>query len=278
MRLKIFTLLGILAITLCACTQSKYASETTIVSESEKTYYPSIVQDSTESDLLPISSEPEETNVHEELPHSSNLVTPEESEPEESEQQEVPIQGELPSETVLSVPDRIEIGKSSQEDIAAYYQAHYSNKNVYFRSMDYDGNNYGDLAVWYDGAFRVLYLMGEDNLLKKEYSLEEGFEFYYASSNRGIQVEYQVGIPGTVKEQDGVLCHKFFDIEPDGLYLRECIKYDPNDRESNWFRAKIGAQALRYDAIIEEWDPISQQEFQDILSVYQVDAYSLTQF
>lgn len=174
------------------------------------------------------------------------------------------------------VPDQITIGQSSLDDVAAYYQQQFPDKQVQSYLHDFDNNGYGDLAIWYDGAFRALYLTDETATVKAEYLLENGFALYETYYPLANQVGYEGNILGITEKQDGVEYHKFFSIMSH-LYLRECLKYDPDGTDSKWFRAVTESWDTPYDAEITQWQAITEETYQESLNAYQAQPYYLKQ-
>lgn len=176
-----------------------------------------------------------------------------------------------PSETLEGMES---VGGLDLETVVAQLQETYPDKELKSEYHDFNGSGYGDLAVWYDGAFRSLHLTDENGLVRQEYHFENGFEIYETYGQGVNQVSYEGSLIGIVEEQDGVEYHKFFRCMSN-LYLRECLKYDPNGTESKWFAAATESWDTLYDAPLSRWEPITEAEYRQRLDAYQVQAGNL---
>jgi len=158
----------------------------------------------------------------------------------------------------IPVPTQLIPGQSTSDDVAMYYQAKFPEKNVYCTFRDLDGNNYGDLAVYYDGTYRALYLMGEDYVLQKEYLFEEGFRLYWDSQTDNAN------IIGTEEITDTGSVNTYYDVAGGELILRDAIRFDSGSGQNQWFT--IGDS---------DWAPTSKDHYGEILFRYEVQADNL---
>lgn len=156
-------------------------------------------------------------------------------------------------------------GAVSATDLYARFQSLFPEKTLFYFQDDFDNDGVLDLAVMYDGLFRAVCLLDEQGRMLTQWIHEDGFLFYTDS---------QPGkLPGYTEIQDGVEYHTFLRILPDGFFLRDCLRYDPNGGDAKWARAEVGSWDIPADSIPEQWTPISQQEYQQLLNGYRCFVY-----
>ena len=155
-------------------------------------------------------------------------------------------------------------GAVSATDLYARFQSLFPDKALFYIQDDFDGDGVLDLAVMYDGWFRAVCLLDEQGRMLTQWIHEDGFLFY---------TDPQPGkLPGYTEIRDGVEYHTFLRILPDGFFLRDCLRYDPKGSGS-WARAELGSWDIPADSIPEQWTPISQQEYQQLLEGYPCFVY-----
>ena len=156
-------------------------------------------------------------------------------------------------------------GAVSATDLYARFQSLFPDKTLFYFQDDFDGDGVLDLAVMYDGLFRAVCLLDEQGRMLTQWIHEDGFLFYTDSQPRKL--------PGYTEIRDGVEYHTFLHILPDGFFLRDCLRYDPNGGDAKWARAEVGSWDIPADSIPEQWTPISQQEYQQLLNGYHCFVY-----
>ena len=129
----------------------------------------------------------------------------------------------------VTAPEKLVAGSSRIEDIPLYYREKLPEKNLYCTLRDFDGDGWGDLAVYYDGAYRALYLMGEDYIMREEYLFEEGFLLYECFD------EDVYNVIGTVEDTEQWEIHRFYSVMEGALFLREGLKYDRSTGWNKWY-------------------------------------------
>lgn len=159
-----------------------------------------------------------------------------------------------------TAPSKLIPGQSTSDDVSLYYQAKFPDKNIYCTFRDLDGNNYGDMAVYYDGAYRALYLMEEDYILEKEILFAEGFRLY-----RNAQ-EDNSNIIGTEETTETGSVNTYYDVVDGQLILLDAIKFESgaNTGQNAWYT--IGDS---------DWAPTSKDTYGEILFRYEVQTDSL---
>lgn len=156
-------------------------------------------------------------------------------------------------------------GAVSATDLYARFQSLFPDKMLFYIQDDFDNDGVLDLAVMYDGWFRAVCLLDEQGRMLTQWIHEDGFLFYTDS---------QPGkLPGYTEIRDGVEYHTFLRILPDGFFLRDCLRYDPNGGDAKWARAEVDSWDIPADSIPEQWTPISQQEYQQLLNDYRCFVY-----
>ena len=173
---------------------------------------------------------------------------------------EAPETQPLPTSAVLTslIP-----GQSTIEDAVRYYQETFPERNLYANFLDFDGNGWGDLAVWYQGCYLSICFMEEDYILAREVTFTETANLYEHWDGPTCQPN----IVGTweLQENDTVSIETFYDISEGGLLsLRESFKYDGNGGDQKWFT--IGDS---------DWVPISQEVYEERLNCYHGSAENL---
>ena len=131
-------------------------------------------------------------------------------------------------------------------------------KNLYCTLRDFDGDGWGDLAVYYDGAYRALYLMGEDYILQKEFLFDEGFRLYWDTETD------EANILGTEELTEISNANYYYDIQDGQLILLDAIKFDNGSGINQWFT--IGDS---------DWAPCSKDLYGEILFRYKVQTDNL---
>lgn len=182
----------------------------------------------------------------------------------------------VPSETGKSL-EEIMIGESDLRAAAEYYQAQYPDEEVKAYLHDFDGNGSGDLAVWRGGTFWALYVTDEENWVKAEYRMDEslGFDIYETYTQMENQVRYDGNLIGIIEKGAYETYQKFCWLGADGLYLRECFKFDPNGKESCYFVSVTDSWDTPYDAEITQWKPLTDAEYAEKLESYRNQPYDL---
>lgn len=175
------------------------------------------------------------------------------------------------------VPEKIMIGETDLRAAAKYYQAQYPNEEVKAYLHDFDGNGSGDLAVWRGGTFWALYVTDEENRVKAEYRMDEslGFDIYETYTQMENQVRYDGNLIGILEKGADETYQKFCWLGENGLYLRECFKFDPNGKESCYFVSVTDSWDAPYDAEITQWKPLTDAEYTERLESYRNQPYDL---
>lgn len=168
----------------------------------------------------------------------------------------------------------ITVGKSTIDDVVAYYQEKYPDKEIKSVFQDFDGNGFGDLAVWYDGAFWSVLVTDEEYRVKAEYHIDGGFELYETYAQMEQQVQYAGNLIGIVEKKGNATYQKFCWLG-ESLYLRECFKFDPNGTDSCYFVSTLDSWDTPYDAAIAQWKPLTEAEYMERLGAYTIQAYNL---
>ena len=174
----------------------------------------------------------------------------------------------------LSAPTEITIGKSTIDDVVAYYQAKYPDKEIKSVFHDFDENGFGDLAVWYDGAFWSIYVTDEEYRVKAEYLIDNGFNIYETYAQMAQQVQYAGNLIGIIEKKGNATYQKFCWLG-ESFYLRECFKFDSNGTDSQYFVSVLDSRNTPYDAEITQWKPLTEAEYMDRLGSYTIQAYHL---
>lgn len=130
---------------------------------------------------------------------------------------------------VVTAPEKLAAGSSRIEDIPLYYREKFPEKNLYCTLRDFDGDGWGDLAVYYDGAYRALYTMEEDYIIREEYLFEEGFLLYECFE------EDVYNVIGTTEDAEQWEIHRFYSVMDGKLFLREGLKYDGSTGLNKWY-------------------------------------------
>ena len=158
----------------------------------------------------------------------------------------------------VTAPEKLIPGQSTSDDVAAWYQEKFPEKQVYCTFRDLDGNNYGDLAVYYDGSYRALYLMGEDYVLQKEYRFEEGFRLYWdpQTDNANIVGTEEMTAAGSI--------NTYYDVANGELVLLDAIRFDSSSGTNQWFT--VGDS---------DWAPTSKDHYGQILFRYEIQTDNL---
>lgn len=166
-----------------------------------------------------------------------------------------------------TAPEQLLPGQATCDDISLYYQNQFPDRNVYATYRDFDGNNAGDLAVWYDGTYRALYLMDEKGLLQNEYLFAEGFRLYEYSPGNGDGGEILPNILGTDEATENGDIKTYYEVSHGVLVLREAIRFDSG--------ANTGGYNEWYTIGDSDWVPISKDTYGEILFRYSVQADNL---
>lgn len=170
--------------------------------------------------------------------------------------------------------NEITVGKSTIDDVVAYYQAKYPGEEIKSVFLDFDGNGFGDLAVWYAGAFWSLYVTDEDGRVKAEYLIDNGFDLYETYTQMEQQVSYAGNLIGIIEKKGNATYQKFCWLG-ENLYLRECFKFDPTGTDSNYFVSVLDSWDTPYNADIAQWEPLTETEYMERLGAYTIQAYHL---
>lgn len=156
-------------------------------------------------------------------------------------------------------------------DVISYYIENYPDRDVRYSRSDFDGNGNEDIAIWYDGAYQCIYMMGPETV-QYVWKPGNGFticEIYVQNVN---QVAYEGNILHIYDENDGMEYHVFARMMPSGTYIRECIRYESNGEDSKWASAVLESwDTPFYPKLwnLENWKPISEQEYHERLNDYQ---------
>lgn len=173
-----------------------------------------------------------------------------------------------------TAPTEITVGKSTIDDVVAYYQVKYPGNEIKSVFQDFDGNGFGDLAVWYGGAFWAIYVAGEEYRVTAEYQMDNGFEIYEKYTQMEQQVRYDGNLIGIIEKKGNATYQKFCWLG-ESFYLRECFKFDPNGTDSCYFVSILDSWDTPYDAEITQWKPLSEAEYMERLGSYTIQAYNL---
>ena len=213
----------------------------------------------------------EETTVPETTPEE--VTMPQTKPVKEAEpKQDTP---DKPSSTASNAtPTEITVGKSTIDDVVTYYQAKYPGKEIKSVYLDFDGNGFGDLAVWCDGAFWSIYVTDEEDRVKAEYLIDGGFDFYETYAQMEQQVQYAGNLIGIIEKKGNATYQKFCWLG-ENLYLRECFKFDPNGTDSNYFVSVLDSWDTPYDVETTQWKPLTEAEYMERLGAYTIQAYNL---
>ena len=165
-----------------------------------------------------------------------------------------------------TAPAELIPGQSTSDDVSLYYQEKFPEKNIYSTFRDFDGNNYGDLAVYYDGTYRALYLMGEDYVLQKEILFEEGFRLYQSQWEDENGLQTNANIVGTEDLTDQANVNAYYDVVDGQMVLLDAIKFESwaYYGENKWYAMEDQA-----------WVPITKDRYGEILFKYTVQADNL---
>ncbi len=177
-------------------------------------------------------------------------------------------------------PENIVIGESDLSTVAEYYLGHYPEKEMEAYIHDFDGNGSGDLAVWQGGMFVALYVTDEEGRVKAEYLIDQmtgylGFDVYETYTQMALQVQYNGNLIGILEKGPEQTYYKFCRVGFDGLYLRECFKFDSKGKESCYFVSVLDSWDTPYDAEITQWQPLTEAEYNERLDAYLIQPYEL---
>ena len=174
----------------------------------------------------------------------------------------------------LSAPTEIIVDKTTIEDVVAYYQAKYPDKEIKSVFHDFDGNGFGDLAVWYDGAFWSIYVTEEEYQVKAEYLINNGFNIFETYAQMEQQVQYAGNLIGIIEKKGNATYQKFCWLG-ESFYLRECFKFDPDGTDSQYFVSVLDSWDTPYDSEITQWKPLTEAEYMERLGAYTIQAFNL---
>ncbi|MCI6956123.1 MAG: hypothetical protein SPI15_10965 [Candidatus Faecousia sp.] len=164
-------------------------------------------------------------------------------------------------------------GAVSATDLYTQFQNRFPDKMLFYIQDDFDNDGVLDLAVMYDGWFRAVCLLDEQGRMLTQWIHEDGFLFYEAHNAGAQPVSNEGKLPGFTETRDGVEYHTFLRILKDGFFLRDCLRYDPNGGDAKWAKAELDSWDIPVESIPEQWKPISQQEYQQLLENYQDFVY-----
>lgn len=164
-------------------------------------------------------------------------------------------------------------GAVSATDLYTRFQSLFPDKMLFYFQDDFDNDGVLDLAVMYDGLFRAVCLLDGQGRMLTQWIHEDGFLFYEAHNAGAQPVSNEGKLPGFTETRDGVEYHTFLSILKDGFFLRDCLRYDPNGGDAKWAKAELDSWDIPVESIPEQWKPISQQEYQQLLESYQVFVY-----
>ena len=174
------------------------------------------------------------------------------------------ISATVPEETVADAGvEELISGISVIDDIPRYYQFKFPDREIYSEFCDLDGNGWGDLAVWYDGSFRALYLMEENYVLGQGILFERGFQLFDDWQDENGTV-CDTNIIGTIEEENSATIYKYYEVRDGKLYLREALKYDGTGEHGKFFTLSG-----------EDWIPIAEEIYRRELGNYNAKASNL---
>ena len=171
-------------------------------------------------------------------------------------------------------PTEIIVGKTTIDDVVAYYQAKYPDKEIKSVFHDFDGNGFGDLAVWYDGAFWSIYVTDEEYQVKAEYLINNGFNIFETYAQMEQQVQYAGNLIGIIEKKGNATYQRFCWLG-ESFYLRECFKFDPDGTDSQYFVSVLDSWDTPYDSEITQWTPLTEAEYMERLGAYTIQAHNL---
>ncbi len=158
--------------------------------------------------------------------------------------------------TAPSVPAPSELvpGETTLEELCAYH----NQEGVYGYLGDFDGDDVQDLAVWWEEAYRVLYLLNHDGTLKQEYHFEErGFDVYHTYNQRSEEIFYEPNLIAFPQKNQGYV----YQIRQGELQFRGGWKRDG---------------ATRFEATAEDvWKKISNADYERLRGEFQAMDYRL---
>jgi len=174
----------------------------------------------------------------------------------------LPVMEDVPEATQECMPDPAE--EEIQRIITSFREA-YPEKTLKYALYDFDLDGDDDLAIWYDGAYRALYLFGEEFDSPREFQLDSGFQVYETYLQMELNVRYQGEILGTVETVDGVEYHNYYHLSAFGnMHWWDTVKQEGNQ----YYRGIPGSWDIPYDTPVETWEPITQEEYAEILDSY----------
>lgn len=164
-------------------------------------------------------------------------------------------------------------GAVASTDLYSQFQSRFPDKTLFYIQDDFDNNGTLDLAVMYDGWFRAVCLLDGQGRMLTQWIHEDGFLFYETIDAGTQEASNEGKFPGFSETLDGVAYHTFLRILPDGFFLRDCLRYDPNGGNAKWAKAELESGNMPAESIPEQWKPISEQEYRQLLERYQDFVY-----
>ena len=182
---------------------------------------------------------------------------------------------QMPDGTKISKDGTVEYAaKASPPSAALNYQNNASTTDVYVYYADFDGDGVEDIAVWYDGAFRVVCLLNETGEAEKTFTFENGADVYQTYNQRAAAIKHEPNQIRITETENAIEVMRYFRAEKDGLYLSVGVKYDPSGTDAKWFQSVIDP-SVPFDVSPESWKPISEEAYRRIVEDYQVMQYRL---
>lgn len=154
--------------------------------------------------------------------------------------------------------------RKEQPAAAAAYRDIDCESGAYAYYADFDGDTIEDMAVWYDGAFRVLCLLNEQGDCKKEFAFENGMDVYETYNQRAEEIKWEPNQIRILETEGDATTTYFYRATADGLVLSAAVKQDPAAAEEYLL---IGDD----ETVVS----VSRADFQAVIEDYQVMEYRL---
>ncbi len=139
----------------------------------------------------------------------------------------------------VSAPTELVPGETTLEEICAYYDQ----SGIYGCRRDFDGDGWEDLALWHSWAYRAVYLLDENGILKQEYTFDSGFDI---CKTHHLRREHRFYEENLLSIQDGEGC-MVYQLREDGPHFAEGWK-----TEAGFFFQATGENS---------WKQISEDEY-----------------
>lgn len=157
------------------------------------------------------------------------------------------------------------------DEVISYYAENFPGQDIRYCLNDFDGDGYDDIAIWYDGMYRNIYMMNEGTV-KHRWEREDGFTICETYMQHVFQVAYEGNILHIQEEKHGVEYHTYLLTLNSGTYVRECIRYDPNGGNLKWAKAVVEPLSTIYFVDLgnlETWEALTEQEYNERIADYQ---------